>query len=247
MSSLPAIFIANWKMHTYAHEAKELATACANILSDVESDIVLCPPFPWLSEAAVILKNSSLMLGAQDCHDHDKGAYTGSVSASMLKDAGCQYVILGHSERRHGLSEGDDLVKAKAKQAGEQGLTPVVCVGETQEEKEAGNTLAVIERQILSSIPRVFDSGVIAYEPVWAIGSGNIPTQDEISEVHQFIHGIVTNHDAWHGAGVRVAYGGSVKPDSAAAIRACQGVDGMLVGGASLNADSFAAIVNAGK
>jgi triosephosphate isomerase len=240
----------NWKMNgtsaslaevaalVAAHKAPDKAPAC---------EMLLCPPSTLLSQLALAAKGSALMVGGQDCHPKPSGAHTGDISAAMLKDAGASHVILGHSERRTDHGETDDLVKSKAEAALAAGLIAIVCIGETEAERNAGQTLAVIGRQLDGSIPAgaTAASLVVAYEPVWAIGTGRTPTLDEIAEVHGFLRDRLTGLIGAEAAGVRLLYGGSVKPSNAVEIFAVPNVDGALVGGASLKAADFGAIVAA--
>lgn len=227
-------FIANWKMNSQPLPAWVQHMAMAH-LNDADQ-IVLCPPFTQLAAAQMVLTNTTIDLGAQDCHADDSGAFTGDVSADMIKRLGCGYVIVGHSERRHHHHETNAQVMAKAAAALRHGLTPIVCVGESLTERDASTTLAVIDAQ-LDGLPDSEDM-IIAYEPVWAIGSGQTPSMGQIAEVHAHIKKRLHKP-------LPVVYGGSVKPDNAAEMLAVDGVDGLLVGGASLDASAFAAIVNA--
>ena len=237
----------NWKMNGLTSalaEAKLLATAYPN----PACEILLCPPATLLAPMAAAANGSALALGGQNCHQNASGAHTGDISAAMLKDAGATYVILGHSERRADHAETSALVKAKAHAALTAGLTPVVCIGETEAERDAGSTLDVIGNQLDASIPDGATAAtlVVAYEPVWAIGTGRTPTIPQIAEVHTFLRarliGLIGQTEA---AGVRLLYGGSVKPSNAAEIFAVPHVDGALVGGASLKAADFGAIIDA--
>ena len=225
-------FIANWKMHHQPLPAWVQHMAMVHVHED--DHIVLCPPFTQLAAAQMVLTNTTLDLGAQDCHAEEKGAFTGDISAEMLKRSGCSYAIVGHSERRHYHGENNTQVMAKAAAVLRQGLCPIVCIGEQLAERKAGNTLRVLDAQ-LDGLPE--GELIVAYEPVWAIGSGLTPTTEQIAEVHTHIK------KRLHKGGV-VVYGGSVKPENAAEILATQGVDGVLVGGASLDAGMFGKIVN---
>lgn len=235
----------NWKMNgTRAALAELQALVAAQPAPTCE--MLICPPFTLVAAAAAQAP-APLMIGAQDCHAKVSGAHTGDVSAAMLKDAGASHVILGHSERRADHGESDALVKAKAEAALAAGLVAIVCVGETEAERDAGRTLEVVGGQIAGSLPTgaTAQNLVIAYEPVWAIGTGRTPTIPQITEVHAFIRdrlGAALGADA---GGVRILYGGSVKPSNAAEIFAVPHVDGALVGGASLKAVDFASIVAA--
>jgi triosephosphate isomerase (TIM) len=201
-------------------------------------EVIVCPPFPLLYSVAYILKDSVVNLGAQNCHAEREGAYTGEVSAAMLTEASCTHVILGHSERRAACQETDAEVKKKAKIAMECGLIPIICVGETQAEREAGEAEDVVAAQAKGSLPENAqkDEFLLAYEPVWAIGSGLTPEVSEIEAMHACVQRAVA-------APVTVLYGGSVKAENARTILAIPGVGGVLVGGASLNAEAFASII----
>lgn len=230
----------NWKMNGTREGAVKLSAA---IKPQNGIDVVLCPPFPHISVLV-----GTCAIGAQDVSAHDEGAYTGEVSAGMLADMGCKYAIVGHSERRQYHNETDALVCAKAAKAIGAGLIPIICVGETRAEREAGQTAKVIETQIAGSIPPSATGAniVVAYEPVWAIGTGLVATTDQIAEVHGQIRALLENRLA-DGAVLRIIYGGSVKPDNAAEILGLADVDGALVGGASLKAESFLEIIKAVK
>lgn len=238
------LIVGNWKMHGLQKEGLARLEKLKALVKNVASvTVVVCPPYTLLTEAAGILKNTSLLLGAQDCHTEASGAFTGDISAEMLKDAGCRYVINGHSERRRLHEESDILTSRKAMAAHLAGLIAILCVGESREEREAGNTLEVIAAQLDRCVPAsaTGKNTVIAYEPVWAIGSGRTPTPDEIETVHHAIH----EHPRC--GKMPVLYGGSVTPDNAAEILGIEGVDGVLAGGASLNPQSFAAIASAAR
>jgi len=242
----------NWKMNTNGQEAVQLGMAVAVGAHDVRADLAVCPPFVYLCAVAAALKGSRVALGAQNMYSEPKGAYTGEISAAMLKDAGCRCVILGHSERRHILGEKDDLIRAKVRAALAAQLEPILCVGETLEERDANRTLTVIERQVregLSGTPAEQARRVtLAYEPVWAIGTGRSAAPEQAQEVHAAIRKLLA---ALFGAdtaeAIRIQYGGSVKPENARAILSQPDVDGALVGGACLNADSFLQIARAAK
>lgn len=211
-------------------------------------DVVLCPVFTALSEVAEVLTETGIGLGAQDVYWLDEGAFTGEVSPLMLKDAGCQYVIVGHSERRQFFSESNETVNKKIKAVLKAGLTPIVCVGENLQEREANNTFKVIEDHINNGLVDISGADmlnlVIAYEPVWAIGTGKTATPDQAQEVHKFIRDLLKkNYGAEVADGVRIQYGGSVKPENIVELMNKPDVDGALVGGASLKVDSFSAIV----
>lgn len=237
----------NWKMNGTAASAKALASGLADrAKSGAKSDIALCPPAPLLDLVAQAVSDSAIVVGAQDCHANEKGAHTGDLSAVLLKDMGCSFVIVGHSERRTDHGETDAMVKAKAAAALKAGLTPIVCVGETDAQRERGETAAVIARQVRDSLPENANAAnvVIAYEPVWAIGTGKTATTVDIAAVHAQIREVFA---AGHGsaAALRILYGGSVKGSNAAEILATAGVNGALVGGASLDLEDFWRIISA--
>ena len=239
----------NWKMNTSAAEAKALAGGLAKELGAFDDVVVgVCPPFVYLAAVAEAIAGSPIRLGAQDVYPEPEGAFTGEISPGMLLDVGCAVAIVGHSERRHVLGEPDELIRRKARAARQAGLEVILCVGELIEEREAGHTEKVVERQVLGALeglPRDLVHGVtIAYEPVWAIGTGRTATVDQAQPVHAFIRRIVGEMFGADAAGsVIIQYGGSVKPDNARELMAQPDIDGALVGGASLKVDSFAEIV----
>ncbi len=235
----------NWKMNGLSADAEALAGSLAEQYGAAAPgfDMLLCPPAPMISTVARVIAGSGLALGGQDCHAEASGAHTGDTAAEMLADLGCSHVIVGHSERRQDHGETDEQVQAKALAAHRAGLVAVICIGETLEERDAGETLAVCSRQIAGSIPSgaTAENMVVAYEPVWAIGTGRTPTAADVAETHAHIRGTLTARMA--GAeNVRILYGGSVKPSNAEELMAVDNVDGALVGGASLKADDFWAI-----
>lgn len=232
-------------MHCLSAEAAALASAIAAHTAPENTEILLCPPFTALNTAADALTNSTVQLGGQDCHTQSHGAFTGNISTEMLKDTGCAYVLVGHSERRALHAESSALVREKALAAQNAGLTPIICIGETLEEKEAGKTNTVVEEQLKASLPENSNAEncVIAYEPVWAIGTGKTATADDIANTHAHIAHLL---EALTPSAPRILYGGSVKPDNAAEILSTPHVGGVLVGGASLDAASFTAIIDAG-
>jgi triosephosphate isomerase len=236
----------NWKMNGTAASLGEVQ-ALLSAHPAPACEMLLCPPATLLARMADVAKGSALLVGGQDCHAKASGAHTGDLSATMLKDAGASHVILGHSERRTDHGETDEQVRAKAEAAIEAGLVAVVCIGETENERDAGQTLAVIGRQLDGSVPGRATAGtlVVAYEPVWAIGTGRTPTLAEIGEVHAFLRGRLRGLIGDEASGTRLLYGGSVKPSNAAEIFAIPHVDGALVGGASLKAADFGAIIDA--
>lgn len=239
----------NWKMNGLKSSLSEIEklVAYAGTVGDMACDILVCPPATLVMAAAGTAKGSAVAIGAQDCHAAISGAHTGDVSPEMLKDAGCSYVIVGHSERRADHGEQNADVNAKAGAALRAGLTPIICVGETEAERDQGKTLAVVDQQTKLSIPQAAqaDAIVIAYEPVWAIGTGRTPTLDEVVEVHGAIRKILLERFGAEGNGVRILYGGSVKPSNAVELMAVDNVNGALVGGASLKADDFQGIIAA--
>lgn len=240
----------NWKMNglTAALEEAAAIAAGADKLADV-ADLALCPPATLLAPAAARLSGSPVRLGGQDCHAAASGAHTGDVSAEMLADAGATLVIVGHSERRADHGESDETVRAKAEAAWRAGLVAIVCVGETEAERKAGEALAVVGRQLAGSVPEgaTAERLVVAYEPVWAIGTGLTPTVDDVAEVHAAMRAALTERFGREGARIRLLYGGSVKPANAAELLGVDNVDGALVGGASLKADDFLAIAAAAR
>ncbi len=236
----------NWKMNGGMPALAEVAALLA-AHPRPGCQMLLCPPAPLIAAMAALAAGSALMVGAQDCHFAASGAHTGDISAVMLAEAGASHVILGHSERRADHDETDALVLAKVKAALAAGLVAIVCIGETEAQRNAGDTLAVIGAQLDGSVPPGCraDQLVIAYEPVWAIGTGRTPSIEQIAEVHQFLRARLTAHIGAAAATVPLLYGGSVKPSNAAQIFAVPDVDGALVGGASLKAADFGAIVAA--
>ena len=223
-------------------EARALATGVRQAVGDPGAvEVVVCPPFTALTAVAEVLKGSPIALGGQNMYFEEKGAFTGEVSPAMLLDAGCRYVILGHSERRRQMAETSEQVNRKLKLALAAGLTPIVCVGETWPERSDGQTEAVIGEQVRDSLRDVEPEGLlIAYEPVWAIGTGQVATPDQAEAVHRLIRSLLPNGKR---ETIRILYGGSVTPDNIEGLIAREDLDGALVGGASLKADSFAAIV----
>jgi triosephosphate isomerase (TIM) len=232
----------NWKMNGLAADGAALAAALSARVAGAppSCDLLVCPPFTLVAAVGSTLAGGTIALGGQDCHAAAKGAHTGDISAEMLKDFGCTYVILGHSERRHGHGETDAQVHQKALAARRAGLTAIVCVGETRDQRDAGTAEAVVAAQLAGSIPEGAgpDNLVVAYEPVWAIGTGLTPTSADIAAMHRAIRGRLPE-------GTRILYGGSVNPRNAGEILALPDVDGALVGGASLVADDFLAIAAA--
>jgi triosephosphate isomerase len=241
-----ALIAGNWKMNMLSEGARALAGAVRAGAPAVaaRADLLLCPPATVLALVAAELAGSTVAVGGQDCHMQAEGAHTGDISAGMLKDAGASHVILGHSERRADHGETNAIIAAKAQMAMNWGLRPILCVGETLAEREKGVAQAVVQDQVFNAIPPGFDEagGVVAYEPVWAIGTGRTATTEEIAEMHGFIRWLLGNRQM---GAVPILYGGSVKPANAAAILAVPEVGGALVGGASLAAADFLAIAAA--
>jgi len=239
----------NWKMHGSLSMVQELTAALKAdpITSDPEVNVAVFPPFVYLPETRACLDGSPIHWGAQNLSEHESGAYTGEVAASMLLDTGCRYVLVGHSERRTLYGETDEIVARKFRAARQAGLIPVLCIGETLEEREADQTEAVIERQLKAVLDsetiQELGTGVIAYEPVWAIGTGKTATPDQAQAVHQFIRGKLATHDAIIADSMTILYGGSVKGSNAADLFGMPDIDGGLVGGASLKAQEFLEIV----
>jgi triosephosphate isomerase (TIM) len=241
----PRPFVAgNWKMNGLRSSAAEIFRVVQGAGALTAVDLMVCPPATLLGLFATIVEGSAVRLGAQDCHTESHGAFTGDVSAEMLKDAGASAVIVGHSERRTYHKETDADVRAKALAARRAGLCAIVCVGETRAERENGHALAVVRTQLDGSVPDGATAGnlVVAYEPVWAIGSGLTPTPTDVAEMHGSIRRLLRLRFADEGAGMRILYGGSVKPSNAKELLGVADVDGALVGGASLKADEFLAI-----
>jgi triosephosphate isomerase len=239
----------NWKMNGLRADALALAKGVADGVRQAgwsDREVLVCPPATLVAGVAEAVKGSGVLVGGQDCHAKPNGAHTGDVAAEMLRDAGATHVIVGHSERRTDHDETDMVVKAKAEAAWRAGLLPIVCIGETLAEREAGRTLSVLEAQLRDSVPAGATAAklVVAYEPVWAIGTGKTPTTPEVAAAHAHIRKVLAGlmRDA---ANVRLLYGGSVKGSNAAELLAAGDVDGALVGGASLKADEFLAIAKA--
>ena len=237
----------NWKMNGTS-AALPVLQEMANGLPDLAPEVVICPPASLLMHAVETLRDTGIAIGAQDCHAAASGAYTGDISATMVADTGAAFVIVGHSERREGHGESDADVRAKAEAAYVSGLTPIICIGEALEDREAGRTLGVIDAQLAGSLPDgvTAENTVIAYEPIWAIGTGKVPTLEQIVEVHDFIRDQLTKrYGAATGDAVPLLYGGSVKAENAETIFKAANVDGALVGGASLKAPDFLPIITA--
>jgi len=242
------IVIGNWKMNGNTTANQKLLAGLVDAWTGVhQAEVAVCPPYPYLAAAAAQLENSNIGLGAQDLSKNGNGAYTGEISGEMLVDSGCRYVLVGHSERREYHGESSQLVAEKFKVALDHGLIPVLCVGETLEEREDDKTFDVIGKQLLAvvdhcGLPGVA-KGIIAYEPVWAIGTGKTATPEMAQDVHSYIREVLGPE----GDSMRILYGGSVKPDSAEGLFAKKDIDGALVGGAALNAEDFVAICRAAE
>ncbi len=237
----------NWKMNGSKPMVRELvAGVLARLDASRSAEVLLIPPFPYLPLVSSLTDGTPVLLGGQDLSAHQEGAYTGEVSGNMLADWGCGYVLVGHSERRSLHGEDDRLVAAKFRAAQAAGLQPILCVGETLDEREAGQTEAVVSRQVGAVVEAAgiaaFARALVAYEPVWAIGTGQTASPDQAQSVHALIRSQLTADDATIGGRVRILYGGSVKPDNAEDLFAREDIDGGLIGGASLTAESFMAI-----
>ena len=234
----------NWKMHMLRDAAAGLAQEVASGVQGLDCDVVLCPPATALGSVAAALPGSGVGLGGQDCHAAPSGAHTGDISAAQLRDVGAGWVILGHSERRRDHAETDDAVRSKVLAAQAAGLRPIVCVGETGDQRIGGRDTEVVGWQIAGSLPKDF-AGVLAYEPVWAIGTGRLPEHGEIAAMHRFIREELQRELGDGAASLPILYGGSVSADNAASVLRLPEVGGALVGGASLVAAEFLAIVRA--
>jgi len=241
----------NWKMNKDLNESVALVSEIKNLLGKNDNaEAIVCPPFTSLETVSALLKDTNIGLGAQNMCSEDSGAFTGAISASMIKSVGCQYVILGHSERRTIFGETDELINSKIKKALENSLIPIFCIGETLEERESGEMKNVIERQVKEGLKELsadqLSQMIIAYEPVWAIGTGKTATPDQAQEVHAFIRGLLSEmYSSNFADNVTIQYGGSVKPDNAKELLGQPDIDGALVGGACLKAESFIGIAKA--
>jgi len=242
-----SLLAGNWKMNGLMRSVGELDRLIKGVESDCGLDVMICPPATLLAAFARVAGGSRVSIGAQDCHSQPSGPYTGDISAEMLRDAGAEAVIVGHSERRIHHREQNADVRAKALACQRAGLVAIVCVGETGEERERGQTGEVIAAQLVGSLPEKASGAslVVAYEPVWAIGSGLTPHPRDIAEVHRVVRRHLTERFAHEGDKIRILYGGSVKPDNAADLLSVANVDGALVGGASLKAEEFLGIIAA--
>ena len=249
MTNRRPLIAGNWKMYKTPDEAAETSQQLVERVAGVtEVDIMIAPTYAALVPVFEVIQNSPVALGAQNLFWENEGAYTGEISASMLKSIGCQYGIIGHSERRQYFGETDETVNKKIQAAIQVGLKPIFCVGETEEERESEQTLSVLDKQVKKGLEGLLseqlDTLIIAYEPVWAIGTGKTATDDQAQEVHQFIRSLVEkNFDTALSDSIRILYGGSVKPSNVAGLMSMPDIDGALVGGASLDAESFSKIV----
>lgn len=248
------IIAGNWKMNTNLNEALGLVTEIKGIIKDEvrnDAEIILCPPFVSIAAVAKNLENHSICLGAQNVHQEPEGAYTGEISVSMLKSVGCTHVIVGHSERRQYFSEDNEVLNQKNKKVVEAGLIPIYCIGETLEERESGDLWDVINVQLwegLANLPSDLNSNqiIIAYEPVWAIGTGKTATTEQAQDVHSYIREQLAEiFSVETAAGIRILYGGSVKPGNAKELFSAEDIDGGLIGGASLKSRDFCEIIKA--
>ncbi|MHB8853204.1 MAG: triose-phosphate isomerase [Ignavibacteriaceae bacterium] len=246
------VIAGNWKMNNNLAESQNLISKLIEGLGKEKTncDVIICPPFTSLNLSASLISGSIIKLGAQNMYFEENGAFTGEISASMLLNSRCEYVILGHSERRHIFGETDDLINKKIKKALSSGLKPIFCVGETLDERESGVTNEIIKRQVYEGLnglsEKDLDTIIIAYEPVWAIGTGKTATPNQAQEVHNFIRNLVSDKFSSTAAEkIIIQYGGSVKPDNAKELLSQKDIDGALVGGACLKAESFIGIIQA--
>lgn len=243
------VIAGNWKMNMNLHQSQKLVSEIINGLGkDDKTEVIVCPPFTSLSEVNSLLKGTQIKLGAQNMYYEESGAYTGEISADMLKSVGCEYVILGHSERRVIFNESDELINKKIKAALVKGLKPIFCIGELLEQRESGETMKVVSSQVEKGLEGVsaeqMKNVIIAYEPVWAIGTGKTANPEQAQEVHSFIRELVAKKFSSSIAdGLIIQYGGSVKPDNSGELLSQKDIDGALVGGACLKADSFLGII----
>jgi len=243
------VIAGNWKMNMNLHQSQKLVSEIINGLGkDNKAEVIVCPPFTSLSEVNSLLKGTQVKLGAQNMYYEESGAYTAEISADMLKSVGCEYVILGHSERRVIFNESDELINKKIKFAIAKGIKPIFCIGELLEQRESGDTMKVVSSQIEKGLEGItteqMKNIIIAYEPVWAIGTGKTATPEQAQEVHSFIRELVAKkYSSSVAENIVIQYGGSVKPDNAGELLSQNDIDGALVGGACLKADSFLSII----
>ncbi len=244
------IVAGNWKMNASKETVNTLIMGILSGMADVDSNVIVCAPSPYMSQVEALITHSQLHLGAQDLNVNASGAFTGEVSADMIKDFGAQYVIIGHSERRSLYGETNEIVASKVQVALDNNLTPLFCIGETLEQREAGSMEAVVSRQIQAVIDRVgidaFKNIIIAYEPVWAIGTGVTASPQQAQDAHAFIRSMLAQNDASVAQTTPILYGGSMNPGNAAELIGCEDIDGGLIGGASLKAEDFLQICKAG-
>ncbi len=243
------VIAGNWKMNNDLSESQNLVSGIINGLgNDTKCDVIVCPPFTSLSEVNTLIKDTPVKLGAQNMHYEDSGAFTGEISNSMLKSVGCEYVIIGHSERRTIFGENDEMINKKIKKALENGLKVIFCIGESLEQREEGITNEIVKNQIINGLMNVTSSDltniIIAYEPIWAIGTGKTASPEQAQEVHLFIRNLIKEIYSEESAeNLIIQYGGSVKPENASTLLSQPDIDGALVGGACLKADSFLSII----
>jgi triosephosphate isomerase len=243
------VIAGNWKMNNDISESQNLVSGIISGLgNDTKCEVIVCPPFTSLSEVSTLIKNTPVKLGAQNMHYEDSGAFTGEISNSMLKSVGCEYVIIGHSERRTIFGENDKMINKKINKALESGLKVIFCIGESLEQREEGNTNEVVKKQIVNGLINVTSDDltniIVAYEPIWAIGTGKTASPEQAQEVHFFIRGQIEKIYSKESAeNLQIQYGGSVKPENAATLLSQPDIDGALVGGACLKADSFLSII----
>ena len=244
------IVAGNWKMNASKESVNTLIEGILSGMNEASSEVIVCAPFPYLSQVESLIQGSSLMLGAQNLNVNSAGAYTGEVSADMIKDFGAQHVIVGHSERRSLYGETNAIVAEKTKAAIDAGLTPLLCVGESLEDRESGNTEAIVEEQINAVVDLIgiesFDQVIIAYEPVWAIGTGLTASPEQAQAVHLFIRNLLADNSEKIAKRTPILYGGSMNAGNAADLISCSDIDGGLIGGAALKADDFLQICKAG-
>jgi triosephosphate isomerase len=243
---VPQLIAGNWKMNCLSAEAIALAKAVAAGAQGINAELLVCPTALHVAAVAHALQGSPVAVGGQDCHQAKQGAYTGDIAAPMLRDIGATWVILGHSERRQNHGETDELVREKTLAAVEAGLTPIVCVGETADQRSGGQETEIVGWQLAGSLPKPF-TGVVAYEPCWAIGTGKTATDEDVAIMHAFIREELVRQFGDAGQTIRILYGGSVRPANAGTLLAVPNVGGALIGGASLKADEFLTIARAAK
>jgi triosephosphate isomerase len=241
---MPQLIVGNWKMHCLAAEAVALAQGVAAGAQGITAELLVCPTALHIAAVAQALNGTTIAIGGQDCHQDKQGAHTGDIGAPMLHDAGATWVILGHSERRQNHGETDELIREKVLAAVEASLIPIVCVGETEDQRASGQETEIVGWQLAGSLPKPF-SGVVAYEPVWAIGTGKTATDQDVATVHAFIREELVRQFGEAGHGIRILYGGSMRPANAGTLLAVPHVGGGLIGGASLKAEDFLAIARA--